>query len=667
MSNDPKKTAFDQLAAKFPARYRVKGTTYMKALVEALAEGDGFIQSQVEAVRDNLLVITASGKYLDRLASQYGIVRDQGTGVQDDDFKKLVPVLGNSKKQVIHALQAVIDVIYGPYASHANTTCSAPAPFKIAGSSNLNVRVDGETIAIYFKPADFVNPSAATAQEVASAISDRTNGKIVGSVVSNTRTGEDFVNIRTNTIGSQGFIQVIGGDAQSAMRFPEVRLTRQAIAAWDVTRYLGTDEMVFTATSGVSPGCRTAGVRIKDIVNIRIDSGFDTHNTGSFTVTYVDEDSFRIKNGQGLPQASVIQAHGDDFCFYRPDLGNVLLSSRPATVLQTSPRELTVILPVTSPIVKRTLQGGHHYHGGVANAVSGTANTLTLGSSNGFSASGSALVISDRSGNEGVCSSVGASTLNLVSAEGWPSSGAAYSPVDQTFYYYSGKTGDVLTGVSPTPQSYLAGSPLKYSARYSYSSILGNVLQGVYPNPAPAIGLDVTSTVALNPAFQGSFLYDNSSAFVCAVNSTNLRETVEQGSSRTVVGAGDISQWPDSGYFVMEFSTKEQEGPIKYLGKVGTQALIIDPGHVFQRDHLKGTLIRLVRHVGNYIPRTTGDDFPVYMTGTSQARTLVANFLADIVAAGVTLKFQIQVPDQKWPVLPLLYSNGPLDTALATF
>jgi len=664
---DYNQKAFDELVSKFPARYRVRQSVYLKALLGALSEGDGYVNSQVEAVRDNLLVITASGNHLDRLASIYGIVRGQGTGVQDDDFKRLIPVLGNSKKQVIHGLQAVIDVIYGPYASHANSTCSAPAPYAIAANSVLRIRADSDVFEVHFRSSDFANASGATAQEVASAISDRTSGRIVGSVVSNTRTGENFVNIRTATIGSQGFIQVLGGDAQAALRFPQVRLTRQTTATWNVTRYLGTDEMVYTAVSGVSPGMRTASVRKGDIVTIRQDSGFIQSNTGSFEVTFVEEDSFRIKNGEGLPEVGITQDHVDDFVFYRPDLGNVLLSSRPATVVQTAPRELTVILPVTSPIVKRSLKGGHHFHGGAAGAVSGTSNTLTLGSTNGFPQSGSALIISSRASNEGVCSSVGGGVVNLVSGEGWPSSGAAYSPVSQTFYFYSGKSGDTLTGVSPQPAASLAGSPMKYSPRYRYNGIVGTTLQNVYPDPTAAIGQDISGTVELVPDFFGSFLFDKSAPFTCATNGTSLRENVDQGSSRTVVGVGDVSDWPESGYYVHEFSTKEQEGPIRYLGKVGAQALIIDPGHVFERDHLKGTTIRLVRQVGNYIPRTNGDDYAVYLTGTSQARSLVATFLADIVASGVTLKFVIQVPEQKWAVLPLLHSNNPLDTELATF
>ena len=666
MSN-PKQNALDRLLSKFPKRYKVSQTKYLNAIVDALAEGDAYVETQVEATRDNMLVVTASGNYLDRLASLYGIVRDTATGVSDDDFKKLIPLLGNSKKQIFHSLQSIIDIIYGPYASHANTTCSAPAPYDLSSNNNLTVSVDGVLIPLTFKSSDASNIHAATALEVANAFTEHTSGKIIGSVISNTRTGEQFVNLRTKTIGQQGFIQVTGGDAQAAMRFPQIRPTRQGIATWNVTRFQGSDEMVYLATSGISPGARTAGVRTGDYVTIRHDSGFLSENTGSYRVTFADENSFRLANGSGLPESNITQHHLDDFCFFRPDLGNVLLSSRPATVLQTGARELTVILPVTSPIVKRSLRGGHHFHGSLAVVNAVTSNSMTIGTTNGFNPSGDVHVVGSREINAGVCSSVGSGTINLVSAEGWPSSGSAYSPVHQTFYYYSGRTANALTGVVPAPPTSIVGSPMFYSQRYSYTSVLGNTLQGVYPDPTPSLGQEVTSSIILNPMFYGSFLYDKSSTFVASVNSTVLTETIQQGSNKTVAQVGDVSSFNEAGYFVLEYATDAQEGPIKYFGKVGTQALIIDPGHVFTRDHLAGTSIRMLRQVGTYIPRTNGDDYAVYLTGTSAARTLVAGYLADIIAAGVTIKFQIQVPDQHWPVLPLLHSTNPLDTQLATF
>lgn len=663
--NDRKKEALDFILAQFPKRYQIKNTTYLYGLMAAIAEGDGIISAQVEAGRDNLITVTATGKNLDILASRYGVIRGQGTGVQDDDFRDLIPILGLSPKQITHTILQLIDTIYGPYASHANITCSRPAPYHIIPGTKLDTVVDGQLLKVYFAASDFLNPLEATADEVATAISNFTKGKIIGSVVTNTRTGDQYVNIRTSTIGSQGFIQVIDGDVQKAMHFPTIRPTRQDIATWQVTRYNGTDQMVYTAVAGISPGLRAAGVKKGDLVTLRLDSGFEVQNCGSFEVTFVDEDSFRIRNGAGIPEGPTLQLHVDDFVFYRPDLGNILLSNRPATVLETGVRELTILIPVTSPIVKRTLRGGHHFHGGITTAISTTTDTITVASTDQFEASGAVHVITSRIDSRGTCSSVSPGIVSLVSSEGWPSAGSFYSATTQTFYYFSGKTGNNLTGVTPQPPASLAGASLKYVERYSYSGIADDTLQNVFPDPSNIEGLEIAIAGATSdPIYPGSFLYDLQAPFIAANAATTLSEKISQGSSTIVLKANDISMFDPTGYFVIEFATGEQEGPIKYLGKVGSEALIVDPGHVYERDHLAGVTLRQVRQIGAAIPRRTGEDLAIYMTSTSPARDLLAQYIQDVVAAGITIKFDIIIPEQKWAILPQLYSTSPIATSL---
>lgn len=658
--------AFDRLLSKFPKRYQVKNTTYLKALLQALAKGDGFIDYEVEAVRDNLLVMSAIGKYLDRLAGQYGVVRGQGSGVQDSDFRKLVPLVGMSPKQITNILNKIIDVVYGPFASHANVTCSLPAPYNFQNGWTLVLSVDGNDQTIKFQSTDFVSIAAATAEEVANAITQRTDGKVIGQVITNVRTGEKFVNIRTATVGAQGFIRVLGGETQSKMRFPLVRPTIAGIATWNVTRVGGTDEMEFLFVSGISPAMKSAGVKTGDYVTIRPDSGFNSANTGSFQVTYADDSKFRIKNPTGIQQLGLPNTYPDDFTFFQARMANILLSNRPATVIETAPNELTIILPVTSPLVKRTLKGSHHFHGGITNVVATTLNTIDLGSSIGFPIAGGAISPSySRNTSKGVVSAITSNTITLISTEGWPTAGAVWSQVTGNFYYYSGISGNILTGVSPSPSSDIINGGCKYSERYSYTGISSNTLTGVYPNPANLLNREVTQGSAeLVPDYEGSFLYDLSAPFIAAVESTTISEQIDQGSARTVVQVSNVSAFPEKGYVVFRFGEDTQEGPIRYQAKIGSGAIILDPGHVFKNTHRSGAGMRLVRRVGPYTPRATGEDLPIYLTSTSPARDLIARYLRDIAASGVTVKFEIRIPDQKWEVLPNLYTTLPLDTNL---
>lgn len=657
--------AYDRLASKFPKRYNIKTNPYVKGLVKALSKGDGFIDYQVDAVHDNSLVIRAQGKYLDRLASLYGVIRGQATGVQDSDFQQLVPLIGMSAKQVAITLNKIIDVIYGPFASHANITCSLPGPYALYNNWTLDLRVDGTQYSIKFQTEDFINISTASALEIANTIIQQTNGRVLADVITNMRTGEEYVNVRSATIGSQGFIQVLGGDAQSVMKFPAIRNTIQDIAIWDVTRADGSDSMLYTVVSGISPAMQNAGVSRGDYVTIRPDSGFSQANTGSYLVIKADNNSFIIKNSNGVPESGITNSNNDDLTFFKSNTANILLSSRPATVIETAVDEVTVILPVTSPLVKRTLKGSHHLHGGISIVNSVTSNSMTLGSAIGFPSSDGVMPTASRDTASDIVSSITSNSITLISGDGFPTKGAIWSQTSNSFFYYSGRSGNVLQNVIPTPQTVIVGAECKYEHRYSYSSITGSTLNGVYPDPSDLINQEVTNgSSEIIDGFPGSFLYDSTSQFMLSSVSCNLAETVTQGSSRTVVNVTSNAGFPDVGFLIFRNGESHQEGPVRYFAKVGTTGLIIDPGHIFENTHLTGSRMRVIRQIGAYKPRENGQDLAIYLTSTSPARDLIAKYLRDIAAAGVVLKFEIRLPDYKWPVLPGLYVTNPLDTVL---
>jgi hypothetical protein len=657
--------ALELLLSKFPKRYGIKNTQYLLGLVQAFAAGDDYIESTVEAVRDNLIAVTATGRFLDRAAGRYGIVRGQGSGLLDPDFQKLIPLMGMSPKQISDTLLRMIDIFYGPYASHANTSCSASEPYNLQNGSDLRIRMDDSDIGVTFSSSDFININAATAMEVATAISNKTEGNIIGSVVSDIRTGENFVNIRTKTIGSQGFIQVLGGSAQSVLQFPEIRPVTGSLSTWSVAAFQGTDEMMYTVTSGPIPNFGTAGVLRGDYVTIRPDSGFNTKNTGTFRITFVGSGFFRCINPIGVQQSGITNLQTDDFTFFRPDLGNVLLSSRPAALVETSPRQLTIIIPVTAPVVKRTLKGGHHFHNAVSTVLSATSNSVQLTNSASFDGIGAIRPLTSRLFSKGIVSTTGVNTVTLINAQNWPTQGSFWAPNERQFYYYQGISGNTLQNVTPTPPSSLAGIPVVYTERYSYTSISGNTLNGVFPDPSGLIALEVASAGAQSIAdYPGSFLYDPKAPFIASENLTTLQQSIEQGQVTTLVRMADVSSFNESGHFILEFGTDRQEGPIRYLSKVGSSTLIVDPGHIYQFDHPVGVGVRMIRQIGAYVPRADGTDLAVYTTSTSPARDLLATYLRTIAASGVQLRFEIIVPSQKWAILPNLYTTNPLDTSL---
>jgi hypothetical protein len=679
--------SLDALLAQLPKRYNAGGQKRLKALLQAIASGDDYIEDTIEAVRDNLLSPTASGAHLDRRASLYGVTRGNGTGIMDVDFRRLIPLLGMTPKQITTTINGLLDVVYGPYSTHANLQSALGEPFHLVDGDQLNFMLDSSPLSIAFNASDFVSISAATATEIATAITRKTGGRILGDIYADARTGAIYVTIRTSTIGPQGFLQVVGGNAQNRMRFPNVRPTALGTATWNITRG-SADQMIYTLSAGVWPGLSAAGVERGDLVTIRTDSGLNSANCGTFPLAAFGTNYFVIKNGGGLPQSGAAQAHSDDICFYYPKLANVLIDSRPAASIETQARKLVIMMPVTSPVVKRTLKGGHHLHGGLAGVLAVTSNTAQLSNVNSFPAGGFIRPTQWRGSASGTVSSAVSTNVTLLNAQGWPTSGSFFSPTQRAFYQYSGVSGNVLTGVSPTPPSELAGQTIQFTPLWKFTGVSGATLTGVYPDPTPLLGLEVTSGGAqVIPGYQGGFLFDTGKNpgtigfdsvhytwhpallspppdFITSNVSTYLTENILQGSNRTLVQMNDITQFPDTGSVVFEYGGRFQEGPVKFLGRSGSGGLILDPSYVFQMSHSKGVEVRLVRLVGVYTPRFEGEDYPTYSTSTSPTRALLQQYVRDIAAAGVSLSFDVSLPTYKWAIPVSLYSVDPNKTAL---
>jgi len=661
--------AYQALKSKFPKRYRVDAQVYLKGLLKAFAVGDGYINMLIRQVRDNLFAGKAEGKYSDAVGARYGVVRSQGSGISDETFQKIIPVVGMSPKQVTHTLQKLLDVVYGPYATAANLTASVPQPYRMLDGGDLILKVDGLTKTVEFDSNDADDLNAVTAEELAAAITSKTDGSVIGSVITDSITGKMFLNVRTKTIGTQGFIQVLGGDLQTSLKMAVARDTVADTPEWAVTRYSTKDEMQFTLTApggADDPLLIAAGVRVGDLLTVRYDSGFALANVGTFPITAVGADFFRVTNNEGVVE-TVIPTNDDDLTFYSSDASNILLYRRTATIMETSPGEHTVILPVTIPVVARTLRGAHHFRGGYNRAVSATSSTLTLDGVTGFTATGEIRKQTARNVAKSSVSSVTSNTIVLVSSGGFPTKGSVYSPVSKTFYFYSGISGNALTGVTPNPTAAvvsIVGSSAKYSERYKYTGITGNTLTGVFPNPVSLISFDVAfAKTVINTSQPGSFIFHPQATKTLHKETTTIVSDIVQGEASTFLRVTDCSGFPDTGYIVFEAMTDAEEGPIEYLSKIGSTALIINPSTPFSKNHLAGTGLRRAS-LGGYTPRVDGSDYPVFVTSTAPARELIETYITALCKAGVVINFDILVPEFKWSIPQALHASSPTATEL---
>jgi len=193
-----------------PPEFKPATNPIMNALLRAWAGQDDEIMTQLKNAKAQLFVKTAEGVYLDQLASSYGVSRPAELGLLDSDFRELIPNLSLKQKQVSKSFYDTMDVFWGPTFSRANILSSQSAPFNLAIGDTIVVKVDGGAEqAITIVDGDIVQPGAATSAEVV-----RILNKLVGvtaTILVEQTTGDEQINLRTNTPGTRGSIEVVSG------------------------------------------------------------------------------------------------------------------------------------------------------------------------------------------------------------------------------------------------------------------------------------------------------------------------------------------------------------------------------------------------------------------------------------------------------------------------
>jgi len=177
------------------------------ALLESWAQSDDTIVTQIQETKAQLFVRTADGQFLDRLGSGVAVDRPSELGMLDEDFQKLIPNLSFKAKQVRKIFYETMDIFWGPLFSRINVQSANSAPFNVSSGDEILIKVDGTAEqSRVAKATDIAIAGAATAQEMIDILNNLTD--ITASIIEDQITGDEFVNIRTNTPGNRGSLQI---------------------------------------------------------------------------------------------------------------------------------------------------------------------------------------------------------------------------------------------------------------------------------------------------------------------------------------------------------------------------------------------------------------------------------------------------------------------------
>lgn len=331
------------------------------AVLGAIANSTAYLATNVEAVNDQLFIVTASEKYLDDLLAGRNLTRPSEIGLTDDVFRELGIEVTN-RKQIRDAIHSIIKIMYGYEYIQAFSDSTFSEPFALADGDNLTFSFDGqESINLTLSSVDFANINQAKAQEVADAITKgiKNQGKQGSAIVKDEGLGKQ-VTIVSNTMGASSSVTVLGGKAQNVLKFQTIRNTSAlATTQWTFSSSGGNVRMTWTGGPNPSLG----RVRRGDYVNI-FGTGFDLRNKGTFTVVNV--------YGGGVGSAYVefknpifkietaVQGTSEGVLFFFPKTRKIDSNIMYASVFQTSQRVLQVFLPATTKVVRRERVGAMH-------------------------------------------------------------------------------------------------------------------------------------------------------------------------------------------------------------------------------------------------------------------------------------------------------------------
>jgi len=197
-----------RLKQTLPDVFNTEVNPTLKALLTAIASSDTYIETLIQNTKAQFFVKTAEDQYLDVLANNLGIVRPPALNLLNEDFSKLIPNLSFKSKQRRRAFYDTADVFWGPLFSRTNIQTTNFEPFNVQIGDTFKISVDGRsTQTTKVLATDVAIPGAATALEVSTFLSKIPN--ITPTILEDPNSGDLFINIRTNTPGPRGSLEVL--------------------------------------------------------------------------------------------------------------------------------------------------------------------------------------------------------------------------------------------------------------------------------------------------------------------------------------------------------------------------------------------------------------------------------------------------------------------------
>lgn len=610
---------FTRMTRSLPALYKAELNTVIRGLLKAWAVGDDEIEVQIENTKDQLFVEQASGVNLDRLGNNVGVTRATELGIDDDDFRKLVPVLSFFPKQVRKTIIALLDVFWGEGFTRPNVSSGNIGPFNFGTPSSLTGTLN------FVKDSTTVNGT--------------------GTLFTTELQVGDY--IKPQAFDGTSFAKISGIIDDTTL---ELSLPWESNTAIGVTGVLGPIlELDYTVDNLTSRTLRFVPNAFSDLTSVTIAelityiNSLSEHNQSITADEFLDPilgTKLNIRTNtpglQGAIQITGGTANAPGILNFPTDVQE----DTRVRVIEVNPNEIVVQIPSSVPVLRRTLRGSAHPR---------ETKAEILSSKEVFDFSG-----------------LGASSTLDITIDSTPTTVTFTHATD--FADATAATAEEVRDVINAQLTFLRAftSTDKTKKAVVLQTTEGASEYQVTGGTANTV-LNFDTTLQEDPDlieanFPSSYVFDPVGQLFTVTGTTgDLNTAIGAGAVQSTIDLVDASSFPNlPGKILFDFGRKEQEGPIDYTSRPNNSTLLIDASHVFANDHATGRKVNLISDAPT-IPRLTGDDYPVYIVGTEEARAAAQDLIRQLLAAGVVIRFEINFPE--FLFLCTCQGCGPADDA----
>ena len=698
MANNKNKV--DRIHDELPRFYKTRQNPNWKALVEALGESDQTLADLTEEVRRQFFIKTASRPYIDRLGSNFKVSRPRFVGMQDNDFRRYVPVLAYQPKQVKLVIDMLLDIFFFKETTTSFTQSESDAPFVLKDGWELEYYVDQIVQErIVFNATDFTDITNATAEEVVGVINRQATNSFA--IVFDDRVRKKkFIRLFTNTVGSKGSIQVLGGRADIGLQFRGFKSSTGSSVGttWGITK-VG-DTVTFQHTGGPTPNLNQ--VQVGDVVIIDIPG-----NVGSFVVTNIDLSTLSFTFINLFGTAGTHTHTSSTFLKFISPLKLVIYGNDSRSVVwEVSPGEIIVEMPASPPVVKRSLIGSAHFNNlsqRVSNILSTTS--LELDDATDWPLNGGKFVLQEL---EEIKTHILTTSEDIVLTKDFN------TRFDKKqLYSYTSKSGNTLNGVVPnlpgvaglfeanistavrvgtvvtvnttTAHGFTIGEGVRVQNTITDDSMNGTFIIDSIPTTTSftytsigtagtntggvcrveRVGLANEGSIALLTSAQidtgiyGPYMWDLNAAFVLSSLTSTIQAEIKAGNNVRTLAIDAVNNITNEESFaIFDFGTEFQEGPVRILYKPTSSSLQLDPAYVFKQNHDIGSSVTVIRKRGAIVMSGTSKEYPAYITDPSVAREILQDLIRQVKSVGIFIEFLVRFPNQLYGTLDTYKSNN---------